>query len=100
MYIYLYSEMIVSIEAIVCQKLVKSWSIVKATYCNKTIISSKLFTTILLILFRNWLHITVRFILGYVVRRLVIIIIIIKLHVKVYNILVCLRGYNYDYDYD
>ena len=36
-------------------------------------------STMLLILFCNWLHITARFILGYVVRRLVIIIIIIKI---------------------
>ena len=35
--------MIVSIKTIVGQKLVNSSSIVKATYCNKTIISSKLF---------------------------------------------------------
>ena len=36
--------MIVSMETIyIGQNLVNSWSIVKATYCNKTIISSKLF---------------------------------------------------------
>ena len=61
-----------SIETIVGQKLVNSWSIVKATYCNKTIISSKLFNTKCYFnyIISNWLHITVHFILGYVVRRL------------------------------
>ena len=34
--------MIVSMETKIGQKLVNNWSIVKATYCNKTIISSKL----------------------------------------------------------
>ena len=60
--------------------MVNSGSIVKATYSYKTLAVNCLMqcvTSTILLLFCNWLHITVRFILGYVVRRLVITIIII-----------------------
>ena len=70
-----------SMETIVGQKLVNTWSIVKTTYCNKTIISSKLFNAKcyfnyvinIILQLATYITMSVHFILGYVVRRLVII---------------------------